>query len=102
MRLVNEKAFYQAVNEMRVAAAAKKVLNFAELWADNMEFDMARTGQTVADLAEKTAAELNAAWRLTNGDFRSAVRFLVTHWVYGEELRAWYDSQYPTPLSVEI
>jgi hypothetical protein len=68
------------------------ILDFAERWAKRMETRVAAGGK-VEDIAE--AAIVDPVLRLTSLQLAEAIIALVAHWERGEELRRWYDEQWP-------
>lgn len=57
-------------------------------WANKMERGISR-GQQVKDIADETFSRVVPD--ATNSAFHYAVKMLVKHWEYGEDLRIWYN-----------
>lgn len=71
-----------------------EVYKYAERWAELMEAQI-NAGNSLVDIAKETSCEADTSG-ITGFMYGAAVGVLSYFWIYGEELRRWYN------LSIQI
>ena len=93
MKIVNQEGFdsWKAKNLDPMGAACFSV---AVRWADLMESEFpANEGKGFSELAFRTFRAANVEL-ITGAMYGCVVSILTQHWMHGEALRRWHNSQY--------
>ena len=94
MQIVKQKE-YEQWKEVQEDAYEKRIFEYAEIWATSMEEAM-KSGYRVEDIADELSKKADTDG-ITGFMYNIAVQILSKHWIHGDALRRWHNSQNLSP-----